>query len=96
MEERFAIYPSLKEKNILVTGGASGIGKEIVKAFAGQKAKVAFLDLDASKGQKLSSKFGDNVFFEECDLKNIKSLKEKIEANARDLNYLPKSAKLPL
>ena len=25
-----------------------------------------------------------------------KSLKEKIEANARDLNYLPKSAKLPL
>ena len=25
-----------------------------------------------------------------------KSLKEKIEANARDLNYLPKSAKLPM
>lgn len=78
MEERFAIYPSLREKNILVTGGASGIGKEIVKAFADQKAKVAFLDLDAAKGQKLSSKLGDNVFFEECDLKNIKSLKETI------------------
>ena len=78
MEERFAIYPSLIEKNILVTGGASGIGKEIVKAFADQKAKVAFLDLDAAKGQKLSSKLGDNVFFEECDLKNIKSLKETI------------------
>ena len=55
MEERFAIYPSLREKNILVTGGAAGIGKEIVKAFADQKAKVAFLDLDAAKGQKLSS-----------------------------------------
>ena len=65
MEERFAIYPSLREKNILVTGGASGIGKEIVKAFADQKAKVAFLDLDAAKGQNLSSKLGDNVFFEE-------------------------------
>ena len=25
-----------------------------------------------------------------------KSLKEKVEANARDLNYLPKSAKLPV
>ena len=25
-----------------------------------------------------------------------KSLKEKIEANARELNYLPKTAKLPL
>ena len=25
-----------------------------------------------------------------------KSLKEKVEANARDLNYLPKAAKLPM
>tara|TARA_B100001564_G_scaffold309661_1_gene280851 strand:- start:90 stop:323 length:234 start_codon:yes stop_codon:yes gene_type:complete len=25
-----------------------------------------------------------------------KSLKEKVESNARDLNYLPKSAKLPV
>ena len=25
-----------------------------------------------------------------------KNLKEKVEANARDLNYLPKSAKLPM
>ncbi|MCP4381482.1 MAG: 3-oxoacyl-ACP reductase, partial [Hyphomicrobiales bacterium] len=36
----FATYPSLNRKTVFVTGGASGIGEQIVRAFAGQKAKV--------------------------------------------------------
>ena len=32
----FAIYPSLKDTSVFVTGGASGIGAEIVRAFAGR------------------------------------------------------------
>ena len=47
MSEKLAIYPSLSEKTVLVTGGASGIGAEIVSAFARQGAKVGFIDLDA-------------------------------------------------
>ena len=34
----FAIYPSLKDTGVFVTGGASGIGAEIVRAFADQAA----------------------------------------------------------
>ena len=41
-----AIYPSLRDRVVLVTGGASGIGAAEVSHFARQGAKVAFLDLD--------------------------------------------------
>ena len=46
MTRKFAIYPSLAEKCVFITGGASGIGAEMVRAFAAQKARVGFVDLD--------------------------------------------------
>ena len=63
MEKSFANYPSLRGKNILITGGASGIGKELVKAFAEQESNVAFLDLNAVAGEELCLDIGKNVFF---------------------------------
>ena len=39
-----AIYPSLENKTVIVTGGASGIGASIVENFLQQGSKVAFLD----------------------------------------------------
>ena len=64
MEISFAIYPSLNGKNILITGGASGIGKELVKGFAEQGSNVGFLDLNVEAGEQLSSDVGKNVFFQ--------------------------------
>jgi NAD(P)-dependent dehydrogenase (short-subunit alcohol dehydrogenase family) len=75
----FANYPSLSGKNILITGGASGIGKELVKGFAEQGANVAFLDLNSETGERLSFDIGENVFFQKCDLKNVDNLKSSIE-----------------
>ena len=46
----FAVYPSLKGAVVFVTGGASGIGEEIVRAFAAQGSKVGFIDIDAARG----------------------------------------------
>ena len=37
-----AIYPSLKDRVVFVSGGSSGIGAELVRAFAAQGARVAF------------------------------------------------------
>jgi NAD(P)-dependent dehydrogenase (short-subunit alcohol dehydrogenase family) len=40
-----AIYPSLRDKRVLVTGGATGIGAGLVEAFVRQGSRVAFVDI---------------------------------------------------
>ena len=48
-----ARYPSLQDRAVLITGGATGIGATLVEAFAAQGARVGFIDLDASAGAAL-------------------------------------------
>ena len=76
-----ANYPSLKEKVVLVTGGASGIGETIVENFLQQGSKVAFIDKEKELGLKLESKLQNYEFkpkYKECDLVNIDDLKKTI------------------
>lgn len=42
----FATYPSLAGRGVLVSGGASGIGADLVRQFCEQGALVAFVDRD--------------------------------------------------
>jgi NAD(P)-dependent dehydrogenase (short-subunit alcohol dehydrogenase family) len=77
----FATYPSLKEKVVIVTGGASGIGERTVRAFGGQGAKVGFLDIDSERGRALAAELaGDGVavHFEACDLRDIAALRNAL------------------
>jgi len=69
----FATYPSLKGKTVLITGGASGIGFELVRGFAAQGANVGFVDLHESNSQALSDT-AVNITHEICDLTNIEAL----------------------
>ncbi|MEL7527358.1 MAG: SDR family oxidoreductase [Pseudomonadota bacterium] len=69
----FAIYPSLENKTVIVSGGAQGIGAEIVKAFAGQGARVGFLDLDEAASAALAGT-ADNIDYEICDLRDIPAM----------------------
>ena len=69
----FAIYPSLKNKTVIVSGGAQGIGAEMVKAFAAQGARVGFLDLDDAASADLAEKL-ENVSYEISDLRDISAL----------------------
>jgi NAD(P)-dependent dehydrogenase (short-subunit alcohol dehydrogenase family) len=79
----FAIYPSLKGKSVLVTGGASGIGAEIVRGFAAQGARVGFIDFDAAASEALVARTEGEVHHVIADLRDIDALKAAI-ATLRD------------
>jgi NAD(P)-dependent dehydrogenase (short-subunit alcohol dehydrogenase family) len=76
MSDSFARYPSLSGKTVFITGGASGIGAEIVKAFAAQGAKVGFVDLDAEGAQALTESTEGTIAWEQADLRDIAALQE--------------------
>lgn len=78
----FAIYPSLKDRTVLITGGASGIGADIVRGFAAQGARVGFLDRDESASAALADTL-DGVSYELCDLRDIDATRAAI-ARLRD------------
>jgi len=78
-EANFAVYPSLADRVVLVTGGASGIGEKIVEAFARQKSRVVFLDIQDEAAQKLieTQIIGGHSApaFYHCDVTDIEALR---------------------
>ena len=55
-------YPDLKERAVLLTGGANGIGAATVRALHGQGARVHFCDLDQTAGTRLARELPATVF----------------------------------
>jgi NAD(P)-dependent dehydrogenase (short-subunit alcohol dehydrogenase family) len=83
-----AIYPDLAGKVVLVTGGASGIGEAIVRAFAGQKSIVAFFDIKKSEGMALANELtrrGQTAHFRALDLTDTEALRTGIAEVKRTL-----------
>jgi NAD(P)-dependent dehydrogenase (short-subunit alcohol dehydrogenase family) len=70
----FAAYPSLRDRPVVISGGASGIGEQIVREFAAQGSKVGFVDIAGDAGRKLEAELkgqGQNATFVECDITDI-------------------------
>jgi NAD(P)-dependent dehydrogenase (short-subunit alcohol dehydrogenase family) len=81
----FTRYKSLEDKVVLVSGGASGIGEAFVRAFTGNGARVAFLDLQQEAGTALASELAGSrhaPLFLRCDLTDTAALKATL-AEAR-------------
>jgi L-fucose dehydrogenase len=54
----------LKDRVVLITGGAAGIGEATVRAFAAEGAIVWFADRNADRGRALAAEVPRSVFAE--------------------------------
>lgn len=81
-EERYARYPSLKDRVVLVTGGATGIGESIVRHFARQGARVTFFDIQDEAARGLAEELGASgcpkPAYIPCDLTDLAALKAAV------------------
>ncbi len=48
-------YPDLRDKHVLITGGAGGIGEAITSAFFMQGCRISLLDRDAEQGKAMAA-----------------------------------------
>ncbi|HTH74025.1 MAG TPA: SDR family oxidoreductase [Trinickia sp.] len=94
----YAIYPSLADKTVVVTGGGSGIGAAIVEAFAQQGARVYFLDIAEADSHALAERLRECAHppvFRRCDLRDtdaIAAVFAAICAEAGPINVLVNNA----
>jgi NAD(P)-dependent dehydrogenase (short-subunit alcohol dehydrogenase family) len=84
MNANDAIYPSLRGRAVLITGGATGIGASLVAHFAAQGAHVAFLDIADAPAEALVAEIAARGHpaptYRHCDLRDIDALRAAIAA----------------
>ena len=69
----------LRDKIVLVTGGAKGIGAATVKAFLAEDCKVVIVDRDTEAGTVLAKSSGSKARFVEAELTNLISCKQAVK-----------------
>jgi NAD(P)-dependent dehydrogenase (short-subunit alcohol dehydrogenase family) len=93
---RKANYPSLQGRRVFVTGGGTGIGEAIVRAFVEQGAAVAFVDIAREASETLCAELAENAanaghggqiapVFRYCDITDIPALQRTMAVLAGQL-----------
>ncbi len=73
-----ARYPSLQGQGVFITGGATGIGAALVRAFNEQGARVTFADINVEAGSALVTELGGAPQFAHFDLTDTLALQRAI------------------
>ncbi len=82
-----ARYPSLESVPVLVTGGATGIGANIVRAFHGQEARIAFIDVQDQPSYALTKALPGAVY-RHADVTDIPALQDAIADIAQEIGTI--------
>jgi len=88
----------LKDRNVLVTGGANGIGAAIARRLAEEGSAVAILDLDAASGEKVAGEIkaaGGRASSHAVDISDYDAVKravESIESASGPVSFLVNNA----
>lgn len=84
----FASYPSLRGRPVFITGGATGIGADIVRAFHGQGARVGFVDIQDEPAAALNASCGGDLWYSHCDVTDAPSLQKAIGDCSNDIGAI--------
>lgn len=83
----FPIYPDLEDQGVLVSGGGSGIGADLVRSFVAQGSKVAFLDIAEEQSlalvEELNATARHKVTFLKTDLRDLDAIKVSVNQAAQ-------------
>lgn len=84
-----------RNKTVVITGGAKGIGAGCATIFQKEEANVAILDVDEGTGSKLADELGERVLFIKCDISKeneVKAAVDKIIDTFGTIHYLVNNA----
>lgn len=74
------VFPDLKDRSVLITGGGSGIGASLTEGFVAQGSKVAFIDIAKEPStalvEKLEKKYGSRPLYLDADLRDLEALRK--------------------
>lgn len=70
------------KRTVIITGGANGIGEELVRQYAAAGDAVIFADIDAKKGKSIESST-ENAHFVQTDVKNVQEIEHLIKEAVR-------------
>lgn len=85
----------MKNKNVLITGGANGIGLAMVKKFAESGANVFFIDMQEASGEAIEAELaekGKKAKFLLCDITDSLSVENSINEISDGIHVLINNA----
>ncbi len=84
----YATYPSLADKTVFITGGATGIGASLVAHFAAQGSRVAFIDIDDPAAEALVAATPGHITYAHCDVRDVPALQAAVAAFEADVGHV--------